>query len=202
MKQFSYRLSAVNWHSRIKLPFLVSARVRIAEIATVPTVQIARGFPCGRWDELAAYQPHVLVGTQSELQLVLDEIEKGRLDLSTVDRALVVLTYTCNALLDDVFRVRLWQAFGVPVYELLIGPNSTLMAAECEAHEGWHVQPEAEISFHAGEIRYSFRSNPVVQTGWAGRLEMERCPCGRDSARLVGLERVSRQTQRKFAATA
>jgi hypothetical protein len=119
-----------------------------------------------------------------------------------VDRAIVVLSYTCTALLDDVFRVALWQSFGVPVYELLLGPNSTLIAAECEVHEGWHVQHEAEIVFDADEVMCRLRSHAHIQTGWTGRLTREACPCGRESMRLMDLIRLAPGGRRKLAATA
>ena len=129
-------------------------------------------------------------------------MERHKLDLSCVDRAIVVLTYSCSGLLDDVFRVVLWQTFGVPVYELLLGPNSFLIAAECEVHEGWHVQPEAEIFFNGDEVTCLFRSHPPVQTGWTGRLESEPCACGRSSGRLMDLGRLRQAPQRKLAAIA
>ncbi len=201
MKQFPYKLGGAASHSRIKLPFLVSAKLRIAEISAVPTIQQARGFACGQWAELAGYRPQVLVGTQSELQLLIEQMHRHHLDLSSVDRAIVVLTYTCSGLLDDVSRVSLWQTFGVPVYELLLGPNSTLIAAECEAHEGWHVQPEAEIVFHADEITCLLRPHAPIQTGWTGWLDREACACGRESARLMDLSRPARN-RRRLAATA
>jgi hypothetical protein len=202
MKQFPYKLSTAKWHSRIKLPFLISPKLRIAEISAIPTVELARGFPCGKWSELANYRPGVLVGTRSELQLLVEEIQRSHLDLSCVDRAIIVLTYSCSGLLDDVFRVALWQTFGVPVYELLLGPNSTLIAAECEAHEGWHVQPEAEIFFNGDEITCMFHSHAPVHTGWTGRLESETCACGSSSTRLMDLTRIVHSTRRRLAATA
>lgn len=202
MKQFPRKLSAVKWHSRIKLPFLVNGKLRIAETSAVPTIQLARGFARDEWTELAKYRPEVLAGTQSELQLLVEEMERRHLDLSCVDRAIVVLTYSCSGLLDNVFRVALWQTFGVPVYELLLGPNSTLIAAECEAHEGWHIQPEAEIVFNGDEVTCVFRSHSPIHTGWTGRLELEACACGRSSARLIDLARPVQGARRKLAATA
>lgn len=189
----------MKWTSRIKLPFLVSSKLRIAEVAAVPSVQLARGFPCGEWQALSDYRPQVLVGTQSELQLLVEEMGRGDWALSSVDYAVVVLTYSYNAPLEDVFRVTLWQTFGVPVYELLVGPHNALLAAECEAHEGWHVQPETEVLFSGEEITCRRHSQAPIYTGWTGRVEQQRCACGRDSIRLMDLVRPVRQ---KLAAIA
>lgn len=202
MKAFPYRLSAVKWNSRIKLPFLVSAKLRIAEIADSPSVHLARGFPCGDWEALCDYRPQVVVGTQSELQLLVEEMGRGGWSLSSVDCAVVVLTYSYTALLDDVFRVTLWQMFGVPVYEMLVGPNNSLIAAECEAHEGWHVQPEADVWAAGHEIVCRVPSRSAVPTGWTGRIESERCACGRASQRLMDLARPTRAFRHELAAIA
>lgn len=202
MKQFQYRLSAVKWSSRIKLPFLVSSKVRIAEIAASPSVQLARGFPCGDWQGLCDYRPQILVGTQSELQLLVEEMGRGAWNLNSVDCAVVVLTYSYTTLLDDVFRVTLWQTFGVPVYELLVGPNNCLIAAECEAHEGWHLEPEADVSLAGGEITCRLRSHAPIRTGWTGNLEAEPCACGRSSIRLIDLYRPFQASTRELAAIA
>jgi hypothetical protein len=36
-------------------------------------------------------------------------------------------------------RDRLWQAFEVPLFEQMIGPECELLAFECEAHDGLHI---------------------------------------------------------------
>jgi hypothetical protein len=203
MKRFTVNVPPVRRNvRRMKLPFRITPKVRIAEISAIPTVEQARGFSYEQWSELPQYRPSVLAGTASELKLLVEEIERKKLDLSCIDRALAVLTYSSSPLLDDVFRVTLWQTFGVPVYELLVGPNSALVAAECEAHDGWHVQPEGDVSLIDGQIVCSFRSRPPVQTGWLGRLESERCACGRDSFRLMDLTYPMQQALRKAAALA
>ena len=115
---------------------------------------------------------------------------------------MVVLTYSYSALLDDVFRVTVWQTFGVPVYELLVGPNNALIAAECEAHDGWHLEPQTAVFFAGEQITCRVGSHSPVQTGWTGRIELERCACGRDSARLMDLSRPYQPINRKLAAIA
>lgn len=186
----------------MKLPFPVTPKLRIAEISAVPSVQGARGIPYEQWPELATQRPSVLVGTVSELQLLMENMDRRKLDVSSVDRAIVVLTYSCSKPMDDVVRVTLWQTFGVPVYELLVGPNNTLLAAECEANDGWHVQPDVEVFFADGELVCAVRSHHPVEAGWVGRLERQPCACGRTSARLLDLELASRTNVRKLAATA
>jgi len=186
----------------MKLPFLFAPKLRIAEVSSSPSVHGAQGFSYERWSELTAYRPNVLVGTASELQLLLESIERLKFDLSCVDYAVAVLTYSSTQLLDDVVRVSLWHAFGVPIHELLVGPNATLLAVECQAHEGWHIEPEVETAFSDGEIVCIIRSNHLVQTGWTGCIEIECCPCGVTSPRWMDLALPCWTTSPKLAATA
>ena len=57
-------------------------------------------------------------------------------------------------------RERLWRAFRVPVFEQIIAPDGELLAAECEAHDGLHIE--------------------ISGLPWDGyRLERAACGCGR-----------------------
>jgi len=67
--------------------------------------------------------------------------------------------------LTDADRDWLWSAFRVPVFEQIIGESGELLATECEAHNGMHVQSP------------NLRSDP-------GDLDLTPCACGRDSPRL------------------
>jgi hypothetical protein len=63
-------------------------------------------------------------------------------------------------------RERLWQAFRVPLFEQIIGSRGELLAAECEAHDGLHIETPG--------------------LAWAGyTVETEQCACGRATPRLA-----------------
>jgi hypothetical protein len=48
-------------------------------------------------------------------------------------------------LLTAADREQLWRAFRVPLFEQIIGPNGERLAAECEAHDGLHIEdPERD----------------------------------------------------------
>jgi hypothetical protein len=52
------------------------------------------------------------------------------------------------------------------VFEQIIGPNGELLAAECEAHDGLHIE--------------------VPGLRWDGyRVELAQCGCGRKTPRLT-----------------
>ncbi|HEV3342634.1 MAG TPA: hypothetical protein VG125_19840, partial [Pirellulales bacterium] len=79
-------------------------------------------------------------------------------------------------------RERLWRAFRVPVFEQRIDESGCLLAAECEAHDGLHIEAR-ELHPRPGEV-----------------LETAPCGCGRTTPRLIAPERV--ENLRKVAAYA
>lgn len=67
--------------------------------------------------------------------------------------------------LSAVDREWLWRAFRVPIFEQVIGPRGILLAAECAAHNGLHIE----------------------MANWepAEGVERSTCGCGRSTPRLV-----------------
>jgi len=90
----------------------------------------------------------------------------------------------------------LWRRFQVPVFEQFLGMDGELLAWECEVHHGLHVREEAAYFESEAEERLlvSFLANrrlPLfrLDTGLAGKLVHEPCPCGDSAPRLVDLRR-------------
>ncbi|HEY2843313.1 MAG TPA: hypothetical protein VGJ09_06670 [Bryobacteraceae bacterium] len=97
-------------------------------------------------------------------------LEMAGLDpLPEFTHAVIVLACPGDPLLPDSDRALLWRAFRVPVFEQIVGPRGALLAAECEAHNGLHVEAPG--------------------MSWDGyRLELAPCGCGRKSPRLAPAE--------------
>ncbi len=195
-----------------KLPFPAAPNVRIAQV-TAPAAQFdsVETFHPDRWEELETYRPGVLIGSAADLQLLAqlatwntrNHSKDGGLDLSSVDRAIFVLTECGCDPLTDVIRVVLWQTFGVPVYELLMGTGGLVLAAECEAHEGWHLDNSAEFSIFGDELVLRAPGYTPLRTGLTGFIETQPCPCGRAGSRLMHIESFEvGDVPRQLAATA
>jgi hypothetical protein len=89
--------------------------------------------------------------------------------IPSLTHALIVLTRS-DLLLTIEQRQRLWLAFRVPVFEQLIGKDGALLAAECEAHSGLHIEsPKLESQ------------RPEI-AGWS--VENGPCGCGRKTPRI------------------
>jgi hypothetical protein len=187
---------------RRRLPLPAATNLRIAQIGACAWFDGVTAFPPGAWKEIEAYRPRVMAGSAFDLQELAHRTQLGAIELSSVDHAVLVLTGCGDRPLTDVARVVLWQCFGVPVYELLVGPRGLLLASECEAHDGLHVEPGATFSFSGRELVLESSPRARLRTGMWGHLATERCACGREGVRLIGMEASPAPAARPLAATA
>ncbi len=185
---------------RRKLPLLSAANVRVAQIARVASFEGVKVFEREGWIALETYRPRVLVGGTAHLHELALRVERNLLDLSSVDHAVFALTHCGEEPLSDVLRVVFWQAFGVPVYELFMGRGG-ILACECEAHDGWHVEPGASFRISEGELLLDRSGAKAMRTGLRGSIETEICPCGREAPRLMNVGLCTAPPQ-QLAATA
>ncbi len=126
------------------------------------------------WDQAAeTFAPSAIAATPAQLD-ALPPIRSLR-------HAIIALVRPGEPPLTEDDRERLWRTFRVPLFEQRIDESCHLLAAECEAHDGLHI--ESELPPKEGEI-----------------LETAICGCGRTTPRLVTPERV--QNLRKIAAYA
>jgi len=88
---------------------------------------------------LRSYAPEALVAPLDLALSLADKKRRGILDLPSVRTAIVVLTSCEDSPLADDYRDLLWQAWGVPIFEQLRGPDGTVIARECEVHDGLHI---------------------------------------------------------------
>ncbi len=127
-----------------------------------------RVFPQGWSEEVSAFAPAAIAAPREQL-LGLAAAERP----PVFTHAVIALASPGDRMLSAAERERLWRAFRVPVFEQIIGPDGELLAAECEAHDGLHIE---------------FPGLP-----WDGyRVEMSPCGCGRKTPRLTPSESAER----------
>ena len=83
--------------------------------------------------------------------------------------------------MSEADRDTLWAAFRVPVFEQVIGRSGKRLAAECEAHDGLHIESAALPL-----------ENECVEDA--------PCPCGRKTPRIGVSQGVA--SERRIAAYA
>jgi hypothetical protein len=100
--------------------------------------------------------------------------------------AIVVLSSLetpCGPMTDD-HRDLLWRAFGLPVFEQLLGADGRVVARECEVHDGLHaervsVHPETGDTMILGQA-----------TGCSAEIVNSHCDCGLETPRIRNLVRL------------
>jgi hypothetical protein len=125
-----------------------------------------RVFEHGWTHHAANFAPAAIAATPAQLNALLDT------PIPSLRNAVIALVRPGEARLSELDRERLWRAFRVPVFEQRIDESGRLLATECEAHDGLHIE-SAGVSPQEGEI-----------------LENAPCGCGKSTPRLVTLERV------------
>jgi hypothetical protein len=112
------------------------------------------------WDAAAAaFAPAAIAATWPQLEALIPE------KIPSLTHALIVLARPGDELLTGKQRDRLWKAFHVPVFQQVVNGSGVLLAAECEAHDGLHME-----------------SSKFVAIGLP--LDRTPCGCGRKTPRL------------------
>lgn len=189
------RPAAAQPHVPVFEPLPFSREIPLAQIGAVRMLHDIPWYPLDSWHELAAARPRIIAGpTQSLLQL-WQYVAVWNLDLSSCDTAIYCLTRLGERPLTSGIRDQLWDIIGLPVFELFLGGDGQVLARECEAHEGWHVnESAAEFTRLAGEPHLvltrrgpgGLRFSPVG-AGFSGEITPLLCPCGVHTPRLIDL---------------
>jgi hypothetical protein len=101
------------------------------------------------------------------------------------------------SVLGEAGRERLWAASGLPVFEQLCGLGGEVLASECDAHEGYHLDTNAAVFelLDGGLVLTSLEGlrYPTlrVRTGWPGIIQRNACPCGSPSPRFLSASSAS-----------
>jgi hypothetical protein len=111
---------------------------------------MVRIFPHGWGAAAANLKPGAIAGTWPQLEALIEE------EIPSLTHALIVLARPGEPLLTSAQRDKLWRAFRVPVFQQIIGDHGVLLAAECEAHDGLHIE----------------------SPGFSSNLPQDAAPCG------------------------
>jgi hypothetical protein len=133
---------------------------------------------------LEDYNPQALVGSSAHLLRLASLVSSAEAALPDLDCAVFVVTDFRDAPLNDKERTRLWNAFSVPVYEMVLADDGALLASECEAQEGWHIEHGVRFSRVNDQLWYSRRGRQTG-TGLVGDIQDEPCQCGRSGQRIT-----------------
>ena len=177
---------------KFRFPLAMPARVAMFEGGFLADGAI-RQFAARDASKLQEYVPEALV---LPLQLALtlaDQKQRRLLELPHLTTAVVVLTSLEDTPLEDHHRTLIWRAFGVPLFEQLQGWDGSVIARECEVHDGLHIEEDAVIFEKAGEelvaTQLTAFEEPILRarTGVTGTIVTQHCECGAETPRLRNL---------------
>jgi len=106
--------------------------------------------------------------------------------LPSLRSAIVVLSslHTPGGPMADDHRDLLWRAFGLPVFEQLLGPEGRVVASECEVHDGLHSE---WVSVHPESGEAMIFGQPA---GCSAEIVSGHCDCGLETPRIRNLVRL------------
>jgi len=120
-----------------------------------------------------SFEPTAIAATAEQFRVMCGFL------IPSLNHALIVLDRPSWPRLTEADRNAFWRAFRVPVFEQIIAPNGQLLAGECEAHDGLHIE--------APGLRLT-----------QDMLDSTPCPCGRRIPRF-GVRRAAQQERRVAA---
>lgn len=125
---------------------------------------LIRVFPDGWGAAAAAFAPAAIAGTWPQLEALIPE------QIPSLTHALIVQAQPGEPPLTKLQREKLWRVFSVPIFQQIVDPRGVLLAAECEAHDGLHLESSKFV-------------------GKDQAVDLSICGCGRKTPRLKRADR-------------
>jgi hypothetical protein len=170
--------------SRFPLP--LDAGLRIAQFSSGNVLfGDARPISSTDYATLQTFDPQLIIGSSLDLETLARKVGEGSVTLRSLTHALYVITTCYDMPLRDSARVLLWQTFGVPIFEVLLAGDGLPIAAECDAHEGWHVVDGVTFWYESEDLWFRRKRSLGQSTGLTATIENSRCGCGQTGQRLL-----------------
>lgn len=191
-----FRSSMFRSAERAELRHPLPGKLRVAVLTSgFRESRTVRVFPNELDGALSRYRPQALAGPLGRLEELASKIRAGSVRLPSPTHALIVLLRPDESLLDDAQRASLWEVFGAPVFQQVVGFDGRLLAWECEAHEGLHVVEEQAIfeccrgpegeALLVSSLTDKLFPMLRLKTPWRAKLGHELCGCGQPGERLL-----------------
>jgi hypothetical protein len=133
-----------------------------------------------------------LAAPVSKLRELAAAIESGYDEIQRLRHFVVSFTGTDLTEMQEADRERFWRVFQVPVFEQRLGFDGRVIAYECEAHHGLHIDTErAAFEETAGsELLLTSLTDlhyPTLRVGTriSARIQHDCCDCGTATARVI-----------------
>jgi len=156
-------------------------------------------FPDGWSTELQKLRPECLAGPVTMLRRMAVNVLNSGARFPSLRRPIVAFTglpFGDTGLLTAADRDQFWTAYRVGVEEHFLGHRHEVLARECAAHSGLHLDPIQavfEVDADTSELIITSLANTVfpvarLATGFKAKLTEAQCPCGFTGQRLLDLQ--------------
>jgi hypothetical protein len=161
--------------------------------------------------DLEHFRPECLAGPVTMLRRMATNVFNRGAYFPSLRRPVLAFTglpFGETALLTDHDRDQFWKAYGVPVFEYFLGYRHEVLARECDAQSGLHIDPlQAVFETIDRELIVTSLANtvfPVVRlaSGLSGTISHEPCPCGYRGPRLLNVRVLEEKPRVRAAAAA
>jgi hypothetical protein len=169
-------------------------------------------FPGIQRKKLARFKPDTLAGPVSVLRKLAEGAEDRGAWVPRLSHSVLAFNIPLQGFLSDEARELFWRVFQVPVFGQFLGLDGELLAWECEAHNGLHIQTENaifETQDHEGEPELLVTSlvnlrYPTLRfaTGLTATIQLSTCGCGQTVPRLMQLRRIGLKKQAALVSAA
>lgn len=150
-----------------RMPFVHPIHLRVKTAVFVPVFrssELAPVFLDGWGPEIEAFEPEAIAASKAQLAAIAAAGCVGELA-----HGVVRIARPGERWLTEAERESLWDAFRAPVFEQVVDRSGAVLAQECEAHDGLHIE---SMVF----------SRELAAKGYY--IENEKCGCGRPALRL------------------
>lgn len=178
-------------------------------------------FPEGWSSDLEHFRPESLAGPVSMLRRMATSVFNRGAHFPALKRPIVAFTglpFGDAGVLTDADRDQFWKAFSVPVHEYFLGHRHEVLARECDARSGLHIDPvqavveildpeDTQVADRRGELIVTSLANnlfPAVRltSGLRGTLTEAPCACGIAGQRILQIQPLAEPKPRARAAMA
>ena len=183
----------------IVYPLATAPRTAILMEGFVETAKVMC-FPDGWGMDLDRFRPECLAGPVAALRRMATCVFNRGARFPSLRRLPVVaftgLPFGETGILTDADRDQFWKAFNLPVTEYFLGDRHEILARECEAHTGLHIDPMQAVfevvDPETSELVITSLANsvfPVVRlaSGLAGEVTEAPCACGAAGQRVINI---------------
>ncbi len=162
---------------------------------------------------LARLKPESIAAPLDTLRALARGVESGHVWIPPLTHSVVAFAGLVEGPISEEDLDLFWRVFQVPIHEQFYGFGGELLAWECEAHQGLHINSKSAV-FEEGageELLVSLIGNPYqpvfrLVSGLCGSLIINPCACGLEGPRIVNLMRRTERLRQKnvipMAATA